>query len=371
MVEIGKKISATIEKLVFGGKGLIRHQGWVIFVEDVAAGEEVEVEITAKKKSYFEAKLLRILKKSPLRVTPPCPYYGTCGGCQLQHLDYDEQLRLKQEWLKESLQSIAKIPLDFPLAITPAKQKWGYRRKVILHGQKCGFYARDNTTIVPIKRCLLFSEKNFECMPHVKNNKLVVMRDEMHQFFYSSQDVLCREIEGLSVYYNTEVFVQNDPEQSLQIYLDILSEIQEKAILDLYCGVGIFALLAAKRGHTVLGVELSTKAIQFAKQSAQKNKLYQASFEAMPCEQISRLAVENYPVWIVNPPRTGLSPEVTQIVTQKKPNRLIYISCMPTTLARDVKVLYEHGYQIEEGRVYDMFSQTTHLETVVYLKSSK
>src|SRR5438045_3500940 len=126
MIEIGQNIRGVVEKLVFGGKGLIRHEGWVVFVADVVAGEEVTVVINQKKKSYFEASLVQVETKSPFRVAPPCPYFGTCGGCQLQHIAYDEQLALKKEWLVDALSRGAKVAIDFPIEATPAKQQWGY-----------------------------------------------------------------------------------------------------------------------------------------------------------------------------------------------------------------------------------------------------
>jgi len=365
MIHIGDRIRCTVEKLVFGGQGLIRHQGWVIFVPDVAEGEEVEVEIVAKKKSYFVGSLCQVIVPSPKRKTPPCPYFGTCGGCQLQHLAYEEQLRLKVEWLKEVLSKIAKIALDFPIVAEAAKKAWSYRRKITLHGPDGGFYARDNRTIIEIKRCLIFSENE---LPRTKKNKLVVMRDEADNFIFDSDEMLTRNVEGLSIFYNTQVFVQNDPSQALQIYRDVLDTIDTGPILDLYCGVGILSLLAASRGHKVLGVEWNKKAIQFAKMSAEENALNGAQFEAMACEEIEKLPIEKYPFWILNPPRTGLSPEVAKIVVEKAPVRLVYISCMPSTLARDVRILYDHGYRIERAKVYDMFAQTTHLETVLFLK---
>lgn len=368
MIAVGDLISATVEKLVFGGQGLIRYQGWVIFVPDVIEDEEVEVKIIAQKKSYFLASLCQVLTASPKRKKAPCPYFGTCGGCQLQHLSYDEQLRVKVEWLKEALRGIAKVELDFPIDAEPAKREWGYRRKVTLHGPESGFYARDNSTIIPIKRCLIFSEKE---LPRCSKEKLVVMRDETDTFISGSKEPLSRLVEGLTIFYNTQVFVQNDPVQALQIYRDILETVEAMPILDLYCGVGILSLLAASRGHKVLGVEWNRQAIEFAKKSAQHNGLDNVEFMAMACEEITKLPIENYPFWILNPPRTGLSPKVIDIVTKTKPARLVYISCMPSTLARDVKLFYQHGYQIDRAKVYDMFAQTTHLETVLFLRKNK
>lgn len=380
MLEIGQTVRGVVEKLVFGGKGLIRHQGWVIFVADVIAGEEVDVVIVLKKKSYFEATLVSVVSTSPLRATAPCPYFGTCGGCQLQHMVYSEQLQNKKAWLVDALERTAKIAVDFPIGVTPAKKALGYRRKVVLHGEALGFYARDNSTIIPVDTCLLFSDKGFDDVRKIVHKetahpkRVTVMRndeDDRAIMIDDSEKVLgvvdlCkRTIEGLRLFFSPSVFVQNDPDQALQIYTDVLENMLEGPILDLYCGVGVLSLLAAKRGHKVLGVELNAEAIALAKKSAKENKL-DAAFQAKPCEQIAKRDIEGFDQWIVNPPRTGLSAKVIEHIMRQKPKRVVYISCNPATLARDTKFFYEGGYRIAKGQVYDMFAQTTHLETVLY-----
>ena len=380
MFDIGQVIRGTVEKLVFGGKGLIRHEGWVIFVPDVVAHEVVDVTITAKKKSYFEGQLSSVIEASPLRTIAPCPYFGSCGGCQLQHIVYSEQLKVKKEWLIDALERTAGISIDFPVDVKAAKKEWAYRQKVILHGPECGFYARDNTTIIPIERCLIFSDKGFDdvraLVQKEANNpiKITVMKDEDNNQsimvdgkLLQSKKVFEYMVDDLRIFYSPKVFMQNDPHQALQIYQDVLENIQKGPILDLYCGHGVMTLMAAKRGHKVLGIELDSEAITLAKKSAKANGL-DAEFQAKPCEKIKDEDAKNYDQWIVNPPRTGLSTKMMQIIFGHKPKRLVYISCMPSTLARDCKALYKEGYVIEKTQVYDMFAETTHLETVVYFK---
>ncbi len=377
MFQIGERLRARVEKLVFGGKGLIRHEGWVIFVADVVPGEVVEVEITAKKKSYFEAALQEVIEASPNRVIPPCPYFGTCGGCQLQHIAYDAQVSIKKEWLVDALERAFKSKLDFPVDVTPAKKEWAYRQKVTLHGPECGFYARDNATILPIERCLIFSEKSFDDVRSLatkETTKSIVMRNEQEaraivvdNKICLNQDIFERQIEGLQIFFSPTVFIQNNPEMALQIYKDVLGALSSGPVLDLYCGVGVLSLLAAKEGKKVVGVELDAEAIKLAKQSAKANSITSATFYAMPCEKIEKLALKEYENWIVNPPRTGLSEKVIQIIAKNRPKELVYISCMPATLARDLKMICEAGYTIKRAHVYDMFAETCHLETVVTL----
>ncbi len=377
MFDVGQVIRGKVEKLVFGGKGLIRHEGWVIFVPDVVAHEVVDVTITAKKKSYFEGQLSSVIEASPLRTIAPCPYFGHCGGCQLQHMVYSEQLKVKKEWLIDALARTAGISINFPVEVTAAKKEWAYRQKVILHGPECGFYARDNTTIIPIERCLIFSDKDFDdvrtaVQQETNPIKITVMKDEdnnrtiiVDDKVLKSKNVFEYSVDDLRIFYSPKVFVQNDPHQALQIYKDVLENVQDGPILDLYCGHGVMTLMAAKRGHKVLGIELSFEAIACAKKSAKANGL-DAEFQAKPCEKIKNEDAKKYDQWIVNPPRTGLSEKMMEIIFSHKPKRLVYISCMPSTLARDCKGLYKEGYVIEKAQVYDMFAETTHLETVVY-----
>ena len=368
MLEVGQTVRGVVEKLVFGGKGLIRHQGWVIFVADVIAGEEVDVVITLKKKSYFEATLATVVTKSPLRVSAPCPYFGTCGGCQLQHMAYSEQLENKKAWLIDALERTAKIVVDFSIGVTPAKRALGYRRKVVLHGEALGFYARDNSTIIPVDTCLLFSDKGFNDVRKIVQKaalhptRVTVMRNDADEraIMVDNKEIVSasvceRTINGLRFFFSPSSFMQNDPDQALQIYTDVLENMLEGPILDLYCGVGVMSLLAAKRGHNVLGVELNAEAIELAKRSAKENRL-EAVFQAKPCEQIAKKDIAGFDQWIVNPPRIGLSNKVIQHIMRQKPKRVVYISCNPATLARDTKFFYEGGCKIRKGQVYDMFA---------------
>ncbi len=365
-MQVGDRLRARVEKLVFGGKGLIRHEGWVIFVADVIAGELVEVALTAKKKSYFEANLLSVIEPSKYRVEPLCPYFGSCGGCQLQHMAYSEQLRVKREWLIDQL----KLPKEIEVGITPSSKEWFYRRKVVLHGKECGFYARDNKTIIPIERCLIFSERGFgEIRAKAHSDRVTVLRDDDDSFSVTA-GVQQREIEGLQIFYTSSVFTQNNPEQALQIYKDVREYLTTQPTIELYSGIGIFSLLASQKVEKVLGVELNKEAVALAKKSQKANGIENATFLAKPCEKLTDNECSGYKQWIVNPPRTGLTDTVREFICRHKPDTLIYISCNPATLARDYKTLEASGYTIKKGQVYDMFAQTSHLETVVYLARS-
>ncbi len=404
-----------IEKLVFGGKGLMRHDGLVTFIEDVIEDEEVQFSVTQRKKTYQNAKLEQIISPSPDRVTPQCPHFGVCGGCQLQHIRYERQVAYKEAWLKESLERIAKVACDVPIRVYPAKSSYGYRKKIVLHAFKegVGYFSRD---LQPLKigSCPIFEEGPTELFDRLQTLGIeegvaisifkepaggiaIHMRhsgplspgaDEIYSNLCSYGYRVCIEgadrtigaliafdaaLDGISYSFDPTVFVQNDPEQFAGVYRYVIDCIEKLCyqgpILELYSGIGVLSLLLAKRGYAVSAIEKNRQAVEHAKRSASKN-----GFENIHCipAGVERLRAHvqpsKYGVWIANPPRIGLAEEVKKELLNVVPEHLIYISCEPTTLARDLKEL-SSAYRIESLALFDMFSQTTHFETVVCLKS--
>ena len=425
MLEIGQNVRATCEKLIFHGTGLIRHEGWVIFVEDILPGEEVVVQIVQKKKSYYTAKLVELLTSSPERVKPLCQYFGVCGGCQLQHLAYEGQLKAKEEWVNEALAH--KIRLKNRIQIKPAEKEWAYRRKVTLHftlqngKMTLGYYARDNKTLLDIESCPIFMQAGDTLFSDVRKFLVDLQAEDgmkgdvtilkggdegyLLRFFFSTpmpkkakkdmplnpnwakvwiesarekieigKHPLLIDALGLKICISPKVFLQNYPEQSLRLYQDVMEMIPPSLpVLDLYCGVGILSLLLGQKGHLVTAIESNKEAIQLAKKSANYNQVENVVFIAGQVEDELKRAVQDkkFPVWVVNPPREGLSDKMVEDIFKLQPEYLIYVSCMPSTLARDLAGLCFELYECEMGHAYDMFPQTTHVETAVLLKKRK
>lgn len=408
-----------VEKVIYGASGLVRDDGLVLFVEDVLPNEEIEFEIYKKKKNHALATLVQVLRPSPDRVDPKCPYFGTCGGCQLQHIQYDAQLALKVEWLKESLKRIGGIAYPFPIKAVAAKRPYGYRKKIILRLHKSGKigYIGRNYDFLPITCCPIFLDtpnplfsdiqKTLDDVGCSKEGSITVLKEDsghfaLHFRYASSLPkeaeklhsrlsdlgykvvitarnaaigdpiLLQIDVEGITCSFSTTVFIQNDPEQFVHVYKQVALQIASAGyggpILDLYCGVGILSLLLAKKGFETTGIELNEHAIAFAKDSAKKNAIGKARFFSAPCEKSKNYVdVSTFGVWIVNPPRVGLSPEMIELLLEALPERVFYISCDPSTLARDLSLLRKN-FEIESLHLYDMFSQTTHFETLVVLK---
>lgn len=403
-------VKGIVDKVVFGGKGIVRSEGLVIFVDDVLPNEEIEFEITQKKKNFSIAKLVNCITTGPDRVNARCPHFGSCGGCQLQHIRYEKQLELKREWLFDTLKRVGGVDVEVPITVHAAEHPYGYRNKIILHAKegKIGFVSRSHE-LFDVQCCPIFIDQETDLFAllhkanivdatisvfkepkaiHIKYEGMLPNDSKMVYELFSGQgykvqieardqsigDELAFEIvvEDVICSFSPKVFIQNAPRQFSRVYKTVLDSIKaigySGPILDLYCGVGILSLLLAKRGHKVTGIELNDKAVGYAKGALQRNGITSARFFSTASESCMRYKdKESWGVWIVNPPRTGLSDRMKQEILQAKPKYLYYISCDPATLARDLAKLCQI-YRIESVDLFDMFSQTTHFETVVCLK---
>lgn len=422
-------ITGIVTSLAFGGEGIIRHDGFVIFVPFVAPGDQVEVRITKCYKKHAFAELTQLLSPSHQRIAPRCPYFGTCGGCQLQHIAYEHQLEIKRQNVQDALQRVGKRPLLTPLKILGTTAQWNYRRHIRLqlheknNGYEAGYVREDLQGILPISKCPIFVEED---NPLLKNIQFLASQLQSHpnnsgsvsiikaspqtyvlvfQFEKSIpsnaeaifsqtmqkhpqwQGIICQsglvkktfgktscqlEADGLHIAFSPLGFVQNHPEQSMNLYQDICSwivEINVKRVLDLYCGIGITSLMLAKRGISVMGVEGNASAITMAEHNAVQNHISATFVKADVAKVIASLDKKHAPELIlVNPPRTGLDPTTKEQILKSKAPYVLYISCMPTTLARDLQALTTSSEQIIKYQSYDMFPQTSHVETAVLIK---
>ncbi len=415
-----------IDRIAFGGDGIGRIDQYVVFVPFTAPGDIVEVSYVKKKKSFAQAKLLKIVSPGPDRVPPPCPVYGTCGGCQLQHLSYAGQLESKRAFIQESLQRIGKISFPVPPVI-PSPVQYGYRRHIRLRCLSSdtqwtlGFTPHAGADLLPIRACPLFEEDSrgflstlqdlfAELLPNpsaegsVKifktENSSYLVSFEFAQHFPQGLQTLCSKLlssplcQGIACRTSTESFtlgnpelffssnglritaspfgfIQNHPDISEKIYEYILSYIESSnRILDLYCGIGITSLLCAKRGLQVLGIEMNEQAVACAQQNAILNYIENAEFRCSTIEACVREVLSSFlpDCILINPPRIGI--EKQALIKIACARKLVYVSCYPPTLARDLQILLACGYSIQSVQGFDMFPQTTHVETVVFLEKN-
>lgn len=430
--ETSEIFEGQVSGLAFGGQGIVRLDGLVVFVPFTAPGEHVRFRLRTRKKNFAEGQLIEVVQASPARTAPVCPYFGTCGGCQLQHIDYATQLDYKRQSIEDALHRIAGMPDAAVPPVQAATQRWHYRRRITLtlkphQGRfKAGYLATDSHSLVLVNECAIFIPKEDSLIadvqsvagmldnPHEQSGKVLLLKEEaenggylLHFQFDSLPKNLStvmqaalaaheswsgilvttrREtltfgaltpkisVEELSFAFSPQAFIQNHPEQSLNIYRSIVTHAKALApgkILDLYCGIGISSLLLASHGFHVTGVESSPAAIKMAQANAAANALKdKAAFVQADVQHVlPKLLKKEHPeLVVVNPPRTGLDANVVRALLDNPPRAILYISCMPPTLARDLKRLCENKfYRLQSVEAYDMFPQTAHVETLARL----
>lgn len=407
------------------GQGLLRQGPLVVFIPFTAPGDQINYRISAQKKNFARGELVDILQASPTRINPLCRYFGQCGGCQLQHIHYSEQLKYKQQIVLDALKRIGKMPNTRVEPVIPAALNWAYRRHITLKIRpeegdlKIGYIEVDQQTVLPVESCpifisdqdaaikelqaflkiflsdltsegraTLFKTPTDQFILNLQLEKKLKLNLELPQTFLQNHPrwagILLsmghkKEVWGQTRTHITlnqlkwicspEVFTQNHPEQSAKIYHQITELLKgsPKSILDLYCGIGISSLLLAKQGHGVTGIESNPLSITLAKESARLNDL-SATFMTGEVEHLlPQLSKAKYDAVLINPPRIGISPLALKRILRLKPHEMIYISCMPSTLARDLALICSQGYQIQLIQPYDMFPQTYHVETLVHL----
>jgi 23S rRNA (uracil1939-C5)-methyltransferase len=356
-------VDLKIEDIAFGGKGVGREQGKATFVPYTIEGELVSAEIVREKKQFAEAELVEVKESSPHRVTPECPYFGRCGGCAYQHIGYEHQLAIKWRQVRDILQRIGKLK-DVPLRpIIPSPKQYGYRNRITVHVQDgvIGFFRRDSHRLIDVERCpISCDEVNGELMDLRERNP----RDGHYTLRTSS---------------SRRVFSQTNDEVAdalRNLIVDLVPPNQD-LLIDAYCGAGFFAKALLDKFERVVGIDWDKFAIAAAKEDATEKETYIAGDVE---EELARsdgfLAVENGATRlgsrhsltiIVDPPATGLSANVRRSILDISPTTLIYVSCNPATLARDLKEL--HGkFTINSVTPLDMFPQTAEIEVVVHLQ---
>lgn len=396
-LKLNSIVTGEISQIAFGGSGLLRIDNFVLFVPYTAPKDIIEARIVELKKGYGRAELVRIISPSPFRTKPKCPYFGTCMGCQLQHLQYKTQLEIKKGAVADALQRIGK--LNHPLVeIVPSEKEFGYRERITLHlkDEKLGYIGPDNKSILEIHTCPIFTDEpiiqelqKFKHAHFKKNHgRIQILKDKKGGFLvhlatepppsnmektqleieFRGDKPIQSEILGLKIEYSPKVFIQNNFEESIKIYSEILSIMQDvkpHKVLDLYSGIGVTSCLLAKAGMEVHSIELNPASVKYARKNAQLNNLSNIQFSQGKVEAILK-DDPSFDAVILNPPREGVERQVLLTLSKMKPKTIVYISCMPSTLARDLKLLSD-DYEIKIVKAFDMFPQTGHIETLIRL----
>jgi 23S rRNA (uracil1939-C5)-methyltransferase len=379
-LQIGDKISLAIDDIAFGGEGVGRVRSddgdLVVFVPFVLAGETVEAEITEVKKNFARAKLLRVEKPSPERVEAPCVYFGKCGGCQYQHIAYGEQLRIKQKQIADLFERVGKIPREVVAPVIPCPSPYGYRNRIMVRSQwnkpeqklNIGFVRCDCGLVEDIERCLIAEPSLNEQLQQVhahpppKGGIKVVLRVQPENW----------ELPPDSFFQNNFFLLPG----LVDTVRNFLRAGGAKHLADLYCGVGFFGIELSDSVETFIGVEYDRRAIHAAEQNALSRKITNGRFISARVEDVlpglqGKISVENSAV-LLDPPRKGCGREILNLLRETRPRQVIYVSCHPATMARDLNILCaESVFELLHVQPLDMFPQTQHVECVADLRAGK
>jgi tRNA/tmRNA/rRNA uracil-C5-methylase (TrmA/RlmC/RlmD family) len=370
---IGDRVSLTIHDIAFGGEGVGRIEQMVVFVPFVITGETVEAEITEVKKNFARAKLLRVLTPSPQRVEPECRYFGACGGCQYQHMDYAEQLRMKHKQISDLFERVGRISPQVVQPVLPCPAPYGYRNRIMIRSQwngrekklEIGFIRADNKFVEDIEECRIAEPalneqiKEVRANPPPKGGIKVVLRVQPENwevprdsFFQNNFFLLPKLVETVRTFVKTG---------------------GARHLIDLYCGVGFFGIETADAVDSFVGVEYDQPAIGAARKNLETRKIRNGEFisakveEVLP-ELLQRFSPEKTTV-ILDPPRKGCWPATLELLRQTRPAQVIYVSCHPATMARDLNILCGDGvFNLAQVQPLDMFPQTQHVECVADLR---
>jgi len=375
-LKIGDKLTLTINDVAFGGEGVGRIDDFVVFVPFVLVGESVATEITEVKKNFARAKLLRVEKPSPERVAPECRYFGACGGCQYQHIAYPVQLRLKHKQIADLFERVGKIPADKIAPVIPCPQPYGYRNRIMIRSQwnkpeqklNIGFIRADCGLVEDIEECKIAEPALNEQIRHVrahpppKGGIKVVLRVQPEDW----------DVPPDSFFQNNFFLLP----KLVETVREFLRGSGARHLIDLYCGVGFFGIELAGAVESFVGVEYDQRAIQSARKNAAARKIAAGEFlpakveEVLP-ELLQKFSPEKTAV-ILDPPRKGCQPEILRLLRETGPAQVIYVSCHPATMARDLNVLCADGvFDIARVQPLDMFPQTQHVECVADLRAGQ
>jgi 23S rRNA (uracil1939-C5)-methyltransferase len=405
LLKVGDVVDVTTERIAYGGDAIARYRGLAVFVPLAAPGERLRVRVTERKKNFARAAIEEILVRSPARREPPCQLFGQCGGCQIQHMTYEAQLEAKAGFVRDALRRLGHIDWPGEIRVRHASE-FGYRARAQVklappstagEGRKraIGFNRAGSHSICDVHSCPIL-------VPEL-NDSLRLLRSSLSEASGTSESSLAfddvKEVEmalgetGVSLEpamreASSELVERNvrgavyrfSPASFFQVNSLLLDELIEEAIgdfagklaLDLFAGVGFFTIQLARKFEKVIGVESDTGAARFARENIRANGLSNAMFYNTRVEEWLESALKQQGRFpppdfvLLDPPRNGASESIS-LIAALGPASISYVSCDPTTLARDLRRLIDSGYHLKDVIAVDLFPQTYHIETVARL----
>ncbi|MEW6740197.1 MAG: class I SAM-dependent RNA methyltransferase [Nitrospirota bacterium] len=412
-----KVITLKAELPAYGGLSIGKWKGKVVFIKNTIPGETIEAKLEEERKDYYTASTTKILEPSPDRIEPNCKFFGPCGGCQFQHISYQRQIKLKEEILKDSLKRLGKIDIELSKPLI-YDNPWHYRYRgqfKVLQG-KIGFYREKTREVIDIDGCPLMTEEINEYLLKVrgilKNSEHLHAVSEVHishgdeavaliktrgkqplkldglapaflhsgfsgVFIDSGEKRLLKygnhyitlDLEGLKYTISPMSFFQSHwrlNQAVVGFVKDSLQPLKGKRVLDLYSGAGNFSLPISLDVGEVIAVEENPFAIEDGKRNLQINGIKNCRFIRSSIEGLN--IKDSIDIIILDPPRLGLTNAAMDKILAMVPERIVYVSCNPTTLARDTKKLFA-AYELESIRMIDFFPQTYHIESLAFLRT--
>jgi 23S rRNA (uracil1939-C5)-methyltransferase len=391
-------VQIDVEKLVYGGDGLSRHEGRVVLTPYVLPAEQVQVAIARERKDMLEARVEQIVTPSPQRVEPTCPHFGSCGGCHYQHAAYGYQVEQKIAIVREVFARSGRIEIPGEIEAITA-EPWGYRNRIQIHidGTKVGFREGGSHKLQAIEQCPISSPKLNESLAtlrsmlrsprwpgFVRSIELFTNEKEVQlnvietmagkrvarQFFDWCENEIKGAITGPLEYDGFRVshrsFFQVNRFLLKKLVKAAISNYEGELALELYAGVGLFSIPLADRFARVVAVESSKSAVEDLEVNARRAKKSVEHHRAS--SDLFLETMQRKPQFVLaDPPRAGMGAGVIRDLIRLKPQRISIVSCDPSTLARDLKGLLEAGYAIERCQMIDLFPQTFHIETITHL----
>ncbi|HEY9402205.1 MAG TPA: class I SAM-dependent RNA methyltransferase [Pyrinomonadaceae bacterium] len=389
---VGATVEVEIERIVPGGAGLGHADGYTFFVQLAAPGDRVRARVERVRGKVAFASVSEIIKPSPVRIEPPCPYFGRCGGCDFQQLTYEAQLEAKVEIIRDCLRRIARSDPPVEISIEPSPAVWRYRSRARWQHdpvrQFLGYYELASHRVCDVAECPVVLPEVQAKLSHLRATLAAGEINETEEFQAVAGDdgvsllpplaaddarERFRHLAGERYRFNAECFFQINHALLEPLLAEALKDATGDEAIDLYCGVGLFTLPLARRFRRVTAVEGNAAATEFARLNLADAELTNASVHtARVGEWLAGHAHGLAPIdfLLLDPPRAGAEPEALASLITLRPRRIAYVSCDPATLARDLRALFDAGYALDSVRAFDMFPQTHHVETVVHLSAS-
>ena len=390
-----------ITNLNHTGSGISKINNKIIFIDKTLPEDIITITNIKEYKNYSQGEILNIIKESPHRCTPQCKYFSICGGCQLQHTNYKYELNYKKEKFINILEKYANIKTN--PQIIPSK-RYNYRNKISLKviNNKLGLLSENTHNIIPIDNCLLVSERINNIIKYLNQNinlskvKEVIIRENLNKIMLiilgelskDNIELLKKEVDSLYIndihiyglskleeklsnykyVISPNSFFQINKEQTINLYNKIKEYLgtNNNNILDLYCGSATIGIYISKCAKKITGIEINSSSIKDAYDNLKINNIN--NIELLEGKVSNLLKTNNkYDAIIVDPPRSGLDKITKKTLLTINSPKIIYISCNPITLARDIKDL-SNNYKVQEITLFDMFPNTYHVETVMILE---